>query len=248
MAITSIRRGWGVGPSIVRLTTTDNLATVTTVGYLATQSAALTAENNGEFKFVAGDIIAIDYSDGQGFFVYDAATDQFSVQPMPPRPYKYFVGINGILLETGGTWNRVRDAAGNYGFRVDAATADPTVVLGIDLTEFLNYQPGQGYILRSFDYLYTITGVDLNTHHAQLYRTIYTDNQPLSVIVKNIVGGIDVPNNTARTNLYSQNIALTSPELAGDDDRTYVLEVAVNNQSGGVYTFCGLIVNYDLIN
>lgn len=84
MAITAISRDWGVEPSIVRITTTDTLATITTNGYLATQADEIAALNNGEFEWVVGDTILIDYSNGEGFFTRDAVNDTFDAFPSSP--------------------------------------------------------------------------------------------------------------------------------------------------------------------
>ena len=71
MAITAISRDWGVDPSIVRVTTTDDLATITTTGYLATQEANIELLQNGSFEWLDTDFILIYYVDGEGFFVRD---------------------------------------------------------------------------------------------------------------------------------------------------------------------------------
>lgn len=77
MAITSISRDWGVDPSVVRITTPDSLTTIIASGYLTAQEANIEALNNGAFEWVDGDLIAIDYSDGEGFFTRDATNNTF---------------------------------------------------------------------------------------------------------------------------------------------------------------------------
>jgi hypothetical protein len=77
MAITSISRDWGRNPSIVRITTTDNLATITANGYINTQSVEIESINKGSFEWVEGDLVAIDYSDGEGMFTRDSTTNSF---------------------------------------------------------------------------------------------------------------------------------------------------------------------------
>jgi hypothetical protein len=109
MSITAISRDWGVDPSIVRITTTDSLATITTTGYLATQADEIAALNNGAFEWVVGDTILIYYSNGEGFFTRDAVNDTFDAFPTAPGSLSstlqdgdIFVG-NGINVATGVT-------------------------------------------------------------------------------------------------------------------------------------------------
>lgn len=78
MAITNIQRDWGVGPSIVRVTSTDNEAAITAVGYVTAQLSNIEALNNGPFEWVPGDFVAIYYADGQAFFVYDPVNHTFA--------------------------------------------------------------------------------------------------------------------------------------------------------------------------
>ena len=77
MAITAISRDWGVDPSIVRVTTTDSFSTITTNGYLITQIDIINQLNNGAFEWLSGDLVAIDYLSGQGFFTRDAVNEKF---------------------------------------------------------------------------------------------------------------------------------------------------------------------------
>lgn len=83
MAITEISRDWGTNPSIVRITTTDNLATITTSGYLTAQNANIVALNNGTWEWVEGDLIAINFSNGEGFFTRDTANATFVAETDP---------------------------------------------------------------------------------------------------------------------------------------------------------------------
>ena len=82
MAITNIQRDWGVGPSLIRITSTDDLATVATAGYISGQAANIFALNNGAFEFVVGDTVLVTASDYNQFF--DFTDDTFSsLQTLP---------------------------------------------------------------------------------------------------------------------------------------------------------------------
>ena len=89
MTITSISRDWGVDPSIVRIVTTDNLFTVTSVGYLASQETAIEALQNGAFTWTSTDSVLISASDGQSFFKIDPATSAFVGQQVGLSTIQY---------------------------------------------------------------------------------------------------------------------------------------------------------------
>ena len=85
MSITAITRDFGSNPSIVRITTTNTLAEITTQGYLSNpiQLEAIRNVNYGDFQWVNGDLVAIHYDGGSGFFRYDVANATFkAVSPM----------------------------------------------------------------------------------------------------------------------------------------------------------------------
>lgn len=77
MPITSITRDWGASPSIVRVTTSDDLATLTTANYILSQEPFIEALNKGEFNWVLGDLVAIDYEGGEGYFTYSFSSNTF---------------------------------------------------------------------------------------------------------------------------------------------------------------------------
>lgn len=68
MSITAIARDWGVNPAIVRITSTDSLATVGAAGYLTAQAANIASINSGEFEWATSDFVLVLASDGWGFF------------------------------------------------------------------------------------------------------------------------------------------------------------------------------------
>lgn len=84
MAITAISRDWGVNPAIVRVVTSDNLAAITTNGYLTAQADNIAALNNGAFEWVSTDSVLINYNGGEGFFTRDATNETFVAQATVP--------------------------------------------------------------------------------------------------------------------------------------------------------------------
>lgn len=81
MAITSILRNFTGSPSIVFIQTTDDLAAITTTGYITAQQPNIDAFNNGDFTFASDDYCLINYGDGEGFFTVDQSTEAFLAAP-----------------------------------------------------------------------------------------------------------------------------------------------------------------------
>ena len=75
MAILSIQRDWGVGPSIVRVTTSDTYATITANGYLTAQASNINSLNFGAFQWLPTDSVLVSYSNGEGFFTADTTVN-----------------------------------------------------------------------------------------------------------------------------------------------------------------------------
>src|SRR3982751_2537363 len=78
MSITSIGRYFVGDPNIVAIVTDDDLTTITTSGYIASQQDNIDLLQNGEFQWTPTDLVLIHYSpDLIGFFVRDADNDTF---------------------------------------------------------------------------------------------------------------------------------------------------------------------------
>src|SRR5688572_11610253 len=89
MGITSIKRDWGVKPSLIRITTTDTLAQVESDGYLNDQEENISAINRGSFEYAVGDGAIVYASDGSD--IYQVSDDFSSLIPdgggVTPGPY-----------------------------------------------------------------------------------------------------------------------------------------------------------------
>ena len=72
MSITSIQRDWGIGPSIVRMLSNDNYATITAANYILQQMPNIVIANGGPFNFLPNDILACSFTGGKNFFTLDA--------------------------------------------------------------------------------------------------------------------------------------------------------------------------------
>ena len=76
MAITSIKRDYGIGVNIVRVVASNTLAQVSAADYVTSQLAVTTALNHGLWEWVPGDVVLVYASDGESFFTFDG--DDFS--------------------------------------------------------------------------------------------------------------------------------------------------------------------------
>ena len=82
--ITAINRSFQGYPNIVHIATTDNLATITTTGYLTAQDAQIQLLNNGEFQWETDDIVLIFYAtDLVNWFQMVASTESFAAISPP---------------------------------------------------------------------------------------------------------------------------------------------------------------------
>lgn len=66
--ISSIRRDWGDNVSIVRIITSDSLASASAANYILNQAANISAANNGAFQWFTNDSVLVSASDGNELF------------------------------------------------------------------------------------------------------------------------------------------------------------------------------------
>jgi hypothetical protein len=102
MAITSITRDWGIDPSIVRIVTTDDLAAITTAGYVTAQADEILALNKGAFQWVDTDYVLISYDGGIGFFTYDSTTLAFVAGAVVPGSLSDTLASGHIFVGSAG--------------------------------------------------------------------------------------------------------------------------------------------------
>lgn len=80
MAITHIVRDWGVGPAIVRITSTDDYATISASGYITSQAANIQLANNGAFEWLLSDVALVWYQNdfGVGAWAFFSISSDFT--------------------------------------------------------------------------------------------------------------------------------------------------------------------------
>lgn len=113
MAITAISVDWGVDPRTVRITSTDNLSTITTVGYGLTQAANIQALQNGNFQWLPSDYVLIYYSNGEGFFTYDPVAGTFTAAPTAPGSLSNTLPSGDLFVGSGANVATARALSGD---------------------------------------------------------------------------------------------------------------------------------------
>ena len=101
MSITHIVRDWGTDPAIVRISTTDSLATITTTGYLLTQEDEIQAINAGAFEWLTTDYVLCYYSDNGGswgFFTYIPGTGSLAAAAVVPGSLSATLASGNIFV------------------------------------------------------------------------------------------------------------------------------------------------------
>jgi hypothetical protein len=110
MAILNIKRDWGVYPAIVRIASSDTLATVGGAGYLTAQLLNIEALNGGKFEWVTSDFVLVYASNGWGFFNVSAdftSLDAFAFSaavvgtPVVVGDFAVFASTSGNLEDLG---------------------------------------------------------------------------------------------------------------------------------------------------
>ncbi len=90
MGITSIKRDWGVAPSMVRITSTDTLSQVAADGYITDQAENINNVNKGAFNWNQSDSVLVYASDG---------SEQFEISPDFTTLIPESSGGEGIYLK-----------------------------------------------------------------------------------------------------------------------------------------------------
>lgn len=96
MAITHIVRDYGVQPCIVRITSTDNLATISATGYLTAQAANIYTANSGAFEWAVSDTVLVWYQDAFG----NGAWANFVVNPTFTSLIPWSAAVNSVVTLT----------------------------------------------------------------------------------------------------------------------------------------------------
>ena len=126
MSITSIGRYFVGNPNIVAIVTDDDLAEITTAGYLTSDAilADIRALNNGDFQWKDTDMVLISYAPDflVNWFQYDSVNATFVANPT--------AGGGSLYLQKANNLSDVADpavSANNLGFLANLASKYPFV-------------------------------------------------------------------------------------------------------------------------
>lgn len=143
MAITAISRAWAENPSIVCIIDDAAYSVITANFYWLTQKDIVSAINNGEFVFEAGDMLEILYADGQGWFVFDSENNTFKIQSTGLTEVTGDVTIDSSLVS--------HITAG--------AVTKATLAVGINPLMIIKYQPITSTVASQTTYVVSLPGV-----------------------------------------------------------------------------------------
>lgn len=258
----------GVQPRRVKIISTDNLATVTTAGYLNNQSLVPALMPTDFVDMVYG-YSETTLTGTQGVFIPSVAVDGSitlstfigqSVQ-LPVNvgdlavfvstngtigayassisDYQEFVGLTNILLQTAGTWSTVRGGAGDYA-RTKTPAAD-TSITGFDITPSIRTAASKGFRLDSIDVAFAVATLALVSHTATLSRVTYVNGSATSSTNVPLTGTIPT---AVSTNITVANLAVTTPAYLNSAISKYVFELTVNAAATSSYALCGLNLHF----
>ena len=103
MAILSIKRDYGIDPSMVRITTDSPIEDIVNTDWLFTQKESIAEVNSGDFEWKDGDIVIINSgiapeTNVSSTFFGRVFPDFRSVDPIPPL----YPNLQNIVAHAGG--------------------------------------------------------------------------------------------------------------------------------------------------
>lgn len=183
MAITSITRDWGIVPCIVRIVSTDTLATVSAPNYILSQAANIVAINEGAFTWLPSDSVLVYAADGSSLYAISSdftslnavngAIQQVSIALSNAQILgKYAAPVFVLPAPAAGSVNLVTSAALNIIYGTTQFAAGGVIAL-----QYKNTVHGGGVLASSTIAAATLNGVTANT--------VLTMTQAASVILAN---------------------------------------------------------------
>lgn len=153
--------------------------------------------------------------------------------------YQEIVGIEGIIMESAGTWTITRLAQGDYA--TVKSQADETAIVGIDITPQLRAATDKGFRLASIDVMYIIATLALDAHSATLQSIAYANNVATAVTSAPLTGSLAT---ATQANPYVTNLAVTTPAFLNTAVAKYVLELTVDAGATSDYSLMGINLHF----
>jgi hypothetical protein len=152
-----------------------------------------------------------------------------------------FFGLENIIYTSGGTWTNTRFIQGLYG-RVHTPAAE-TVGFSVDISPIINIATLQGFRLDSFDVIYTIGTAAMTTNSVTLSQVSFQNNvAPIPSLIP-LTGSLAT---SIQGNVYSTNIAITTPSFINVPNSAYILEFSTGFQATTTYSYLGTNLHFTL--
>lgn len=202
------------------------------------------AINNGGGSFGTILTTAASYGQNQTITIPDAAASTANLLldsgPANILSWESFVGVEDLLLGSGGTWNIVRLSQGNFVFR--HTVADEADIIGIDVTPTIRTAASKGFRLNSFDVIYGIGTGALDAHSVTLDRVEYANATAVNVTSIPITGGTLAT--AIQATPYVTNVTVDTPVFANTTQSKYVMELNIDNSATSVYDLYGVVLKF----
>lgn len=149
------------------------------------------------------------------------------------------IGIQGVIAKSAGTWTATRIAAGDYSLRHTAAAE--TVILAIDITEYIRTTASKGFKLTGIDVISKVATVALTSATPTLSSVVYANNVANAVTTITTTGSLST---ATQTNPYVDTLTVSSPAFLNTEDSKIVLEISYVFQATTAFDFYGINLKF----
>ena len=167
MPILSIMRDWGVDPSLVRITSDDGMRAISAAGYLTDQNDVITALNSGEWTWLTGDMVLVNFNNDRSQ-LFSVSSDFTSLLP------RYYPIVTVTAHAGGGKTDASPLGAGVNVISTVATTADSVLLPAAENGQVITVINDGANAAQVFaEGTATINGVSNATGISQAAGTVY---------------------------------------------------------------------------
>ena len=232
----------GIRPNFIYIETNDTFAEVVATGYLngIVQKFGIPLSEY-QMALISTKTSPNARSTQLNLFSVIEANGNWSLLNINATALQQFVGLEHIIYTSGGTWTTTRFIQGLYA-RVHTPAAE-TVGFAVDISPIINIAALKGFRLDSFDVIYTIGTAPMTTNSVTLSEVSFQNNVAVIPTAIPLTGSLAT---AIQTNVYSTNIAVTTPSFINTPNSTYVLEFTTAFQATTVYSYLGTNLHFTL--
>ena len=230
----------GVSPHFIYIETNDTFDEVVAPGYLngIVQKFGIPLSQS-EMALVSTKTSPNARSTQLNLFSVIETNGNWSLLNINTSSLQQFVGLENIIYTSGGTWTTTRFIQGLYG-RVHTPAAE-TVGFAVDVSPIINIATLQGFKLDSFDVIYTIGTAAMTTNSVTLSQDSFQNNVAVIPTTIPLTGSLAT---AIQANVYSTNIAVTTPSFINIPNSTYILEFTTGFQATTTYSYLGINLHF----